>query len=426
MESLENEHRRRAATQSLAVAARNMLKLAVRNIRRHTARTALTLSAITFGVVALILSGGFVVDLLDQFAESLIHSQSGHLQIARRGFFEGGASRSQDHLLTDQGLIRASLAEDPRVVETMGRLSFSALLNNGHADLPVIGNGIEPEKERRLGTSLTMIEGRPLADKDEYGVLIGQGVAHALQIKVGDHATLLASTIDGAMNTLDVEVVGIFQTISKEYDARGILLALGDAQALMQTRAVNVVVAYLARTSQTDPVAQRLAASLPSDSYEVKTWRALNDFYEKTVELYDRQFGVLLLIILLMVLLGVANTVNMTAFERLSEFGTMRALGNSGAQVFWLVVSENVLLGFLGAIAGVTLGAALALVISHFGIPMPPPPNANVGYIARIRLDSGIIAVAAMVGLAAPVLAAFWPAVRVSRVPVVEALRSSD
>jgi len=68
----------------------------------------------------------------------------------------------------------------------------------------------------------------------------------------------------------------------------------------------------------------------------------------------------------------------------------------------------------------------LALVISHFGIPMPPPPNANVGYIARIRLDSGIIAVAAMVGLAAPVLAAFWPAVRVSRVPVVEALRSAD
>jgi putative ABC transport system permease protein len=403
-----------------------MLTLAARNIRRHTARTALTLSAIAFGVAALILSGGFVVDLLDQFAESLIHSQSGHLQIARHGYFDDGAGRPKDRLLSDQGPIRALLSAEPHVVETMGRLSFSALLNNGHADLPVIGNGIEPDKERRLGTSLTMIAGRQLADTDEYAILIGEGVASALQLKAGDHATVLASTIDGAMNTLDVEVVGIFRTISKEYDARGVLLSLRDAQALVQTGAVNVVVAYLAQTAQTVPVARRLAASLPPGGYDVKTWSELNDYYEKTAKLYDRQFGILLLIILLMVLFGVANSVNMTAFERLSEFGTMRALGNSGARVFWLIVSENVLLGIVGAAAGVTLGAVLAWAISAIGIPMPPPPNANVGYIARIRMDGGIVAIAAIVGLTAPILAAFWPAIVVSRVPVVEALRAAD
>ena len=146
----------------------------------------------------------------------------------------------------------------------MGRLSFSALLNNGRADLPVIGSGIEPDKERRLGTSLAIIDGRQLTDKDEYGVLIGQGVAHALQLKAGDRATLVTNTIEGAMNTLDVEVVGVFQTISKEYDARAVRLALRDAQTLLQTQAVNVVVAYLALTSQTDTVAQDLSATLDS------------------------------------------------------------------------------------------------------------------------------------------------------------------
>lgn len=402
-----------------------MLKLATRNVRRHTARTVLTLAAISFGVVALILSGGFVVDLLDQFAESLIHSQSGHLQIARLGYFDGGASRPNDHLIADDGQVRALIAADPRVVETVGRLRFSALLNNGRADLPVIGSGIEPSKERRFGTALTIIEGRALTDEDAYGVLIGQGLAHALHLKVGDHATLLASTIDGAMNTLDVKVVGVFQTISREYDARGVLLALGDAQALVQTQAVNVLVAYLAQTSQTGEAAERIAASLPVGQYEVRTWRALNDFYEKTVALYDRQFGVLLLIILLMVFLGVANAVNMTAFERLGEFGTMRALGNSGTRVFWLVVSENVVLGILGAIIGVALGSALAFAISAAGIPMPPPPNANVGYVARIRLDGGIVMMAAIVGLVAPALAAVWPATRVSRLPLIDALRAA-
>ena len=403
-----------------------MFKVALRNIKRQTARTALTLSAIAFGVVALILSGGFVVDLLQQFAESLIHSQSGHLQIARRGYFEGGASRSESQLLFDQGEIRALLAKDPRVVESMGRLSFSGLLNNGRADAPIIGIGVEPDKERRLGTSLTIIDGHQLTDKDKYGILIGQGVAHALQLKPGDHATLVTNTIDGAMNTLDVEVVGIFQTISKEYDARAVRLALRDAQTLLQTRSVNVVVAYLARTSQTDTIAEGLSATLDAGGFEVKTWRQLNDFYENTARLYRRQFGVLLLIILLMVLLGVANTVNLAAFERLSEFGTMRAIGSSGARVFLVVVYENVLLGSLGAVAGIALGVALALAISELGIPMPPPPNSNVGYVARIRLDAGVIGLSAMVGLVAPILAALWPAARIARMPVVEALRSAE
>jgi putative ABC transport system permease protein len=403
-----------------------MLRLALRNIFRHTARTALTLSAIAFGVVALILSRGFVVDLLEQFAESLIHSQSGHVQIAQRGYFEGGANRPETRLVADPAAIQALLAKDPRVVESLGRLNFSALLNNGRADFPIIGSGIEPDKERRLGTSLTIIEGRQLTNSDRYGILIGNGLAHALQLKAGDRATLVANTIEGAMNTLDVEVVGVFQTISKEYDARAIRLGLHDAQSLLQTPGVNVVVAYLERTSQTDAFAQGLAATLGPKGYEVETWQDLNPFYEDTVQLYQRQFGVLLLIILLMVLLGVANTVNLTAFERLSEFGTMRAIGNSGAHVFRLVVIENLLLGLLGAIAGVALGIAFALAISKIGIPMPPPPNADVGYVAHIRLTAGLIALAASVGFVAPVLAALWPATRVSRVSIVQALGASE
>jgi putative ABC transport system permease protein len=156
---------------------------------------------------------------------------------------------------------------------------------------------------------------------------------------------------------------------------------------------------------------------------EVKAWNELNDFYDKTVQLYDRQFGVLRLIILVMVLLSVVNSVNMSLFERIGEFGTMRAVGDRGGRIFGLVLAEGMILGFLGAALGVLIGVVLAIAISLVGIPMPPPPNSNLGYTAAVRLVPSVIASAFATGWIATVLASVLPAWRVSRIPVVDALR---
>ena len=91
---------------------------------------------------------------------------------------------------------------------------------------------------------------------------------------------------------------------------------------------------------------------------EVKTWVELNDFYEKTVELYKGQFAVLQLIILVMVLLSVANSVNMSIFERTGEFGTMKAFGNRNSQVIQLIMTESILLGLIGSALGVGIGVS--------------------------------------------------------------------
>ncbi len=109
------------------------------------------------------------------------------------------------------------------------------------------------------------------------------------------------------------------------------------------------------------------------------------------------------------------NTVNMTVFERTGEFGTMRALGNRGVDVFVLILVESTLLGFIGATAGVLLGVLLAWIISAIGIPMPPPPNADIGYTAQIRLVPSVVAGAFAIGFLATVLAAIAPALRVAR-----------
>ena len=402
-----------------------MLKLALRNVLRQKSHTIMTLAAIMSGVAGLILAGGWVNDIFVQLSEALIHSQSGHLQVYKEGFFAEGSRAPEKYLITAPNAIKQRIAANPDVADVMARLNFSGLLNNGRSDLPIIGEGVEAGQEARLGSSVSIIAGRQLNDKDAFGIVLGHGVAQGLKLKPGDHVTLLANTLEGALNSIDLEVIGVFQSFSNDYDARAIKIPLAAAQELLGTQDVNALVISLKKTEDTDRIDVWLKEQLGASGLEVKTWVELNDFYEKTVELYKGQFGVLQLIILVMVLLSVANSVNMSIFERTGEFGTMMALGNRSSQIFRLIMVESILLGVIGVGLGLGLGIALALVISAIGIPMPPPPNANMGYTAHIQIVPSVLLMSCVIGIVATIMAAILPARHVSRTPVVEALRQN-
>ncbi len=402
-----------------------MIYLALRNLARHRARTAMTLAAIVFGVVGLILSGGFVQDIFVQLGEALIHSQTGHLQVMRRGYYEAGTRTPERFLIEQPERLRAAIASNSAVDDVLARVAFFGLLNNGRTDWGIVGEGVEPGKEARLGSYLRIAAGRQLKESDRNGAAIGQGVAQALNLHPGDPVTLLVNTSDGALNTLDLEVIGVFQSFSKDYDARAIRIPLAAAQGALSTHGVNTLVVSLKDTSDTLPIATELRGKFSDQHFDVRTWVELNDFYEKTLALYDRQFGVLQLIILVMVLLSVANSVNMSVYERVGEFGTMMALVDSRGRVAQLIVTESTLLGAIGSAVGVVLGVTLALIVSVIGIPMPPPPNANLAYTAHIQLVPAAIATAFAIGAAATALASLLPALRVAQTPVVDALREN-
>lgn len=402
-----------------------MFKLPLRNVFRQRTRSAITLMAIAFGVASLVLAGGFVHDTYIQLAEALIHSQFGHVQISRAGFFEKG-SRSPDKYAIDQPRpVRQRLEALAEVDDVLARTSFSGLINNGRMDLSIFGEGIEPNRESRLGSYLRIKVGRQLADSDAYGILIGDGVANALKLKPGDQVTLLVSTSGGALNTLDFDVIGVFQSFSKDFDARAVRIPLAAAQTLLGSQGVNTLVLSLKETRVTQAVVNRLRQSLDPKQFEAKAWYELSDFYEKTVDLYERQFGVLRSIILIMVLLSVANSVNMTVMERVGEFGTMMALGDRRRRTFGLIVAESAVLALAGSCIGVVLGSALAAGISAVGIPMPPPPNSDLGYTARIQIVPLELGLAFSVGMVATIAASILPAWRATRTPVVDALRQN-
>jgi putative ABC transport system permease protein len=397
---------------------------ALRNIFRHRARSAATLAAISIGVASLILAGGFVKDIFIQLGEAIIHSQTGHLQITRQGYQEGKIRAPEKFLIEMSADLKVEVVKNVPDVEIItSRLSFVGTLNNGKRDLGVVGEGIEADLEKEIGTYLQFVAGRPLNKTDLDGMVIGQGVAKNLDLKVGDRVTLLATLAQGAVNTMDFEVVGIFQSFSKDFDARAIRITLPSSQTLMDTSAVHMLVVVLQKTETTAKAAIKIQQMLSGRLFDTAAWSNISDFYEKTVELYDRQFGVLRLIILVMVLLSVANTINMSLFERTREFGTMKAIGDRTNDIFKLIIAESLCLGLLGAFFGMLLGTVAGLAISAIGIPMPPPPNANLGYLAQIRLDAFSVISAGAIGFIACVLGSISPASRASRLDIGEALR---
>jgi putative ABC transport system permease protein len=375
------------------------------------------------GVASLIVVGGFVEDILVQLREGTIHSQYGHIQIYKAGYSIAGRRSPFQFMITDSDLIIHRLEGIAHVATITPRLNLSGLLSNGKTNLAVIGEGVDAEKERSISSFLKLVSGKSLSAELPYGILLGQGVANSLKLKVGDRATLLLSTVGGAFNTLDFEVVGIFQTFSKDFDDRAVRITIGAGQELLNTKAVHKLVLGLDDTAATETVAAKIRGILGLEHFEIKEWQQLADFYQSAVDLYRRYFIIFRIIILGMVLLGVANSVNLSIFQRTGEFGTLRAIGNRSGAIFRLLICEHFILAMLGSSAGVVLGAAIAWAVSQVGIPMPSMPNSNTAYNAQITLVPSEIVTAFAIGLAATLCAAILPALRATKLPVIEALR---
>ena len=386
----------------------------------------MTLASLVFGVTGLILSGGFVEDIFIQLREATIQSRLGHMQIYRTGFYDNSTKEPYKYMIEKPAPLEEYLSKLPLVEQSMKRVQFFGLINNGKTDMPIFGEGVEPGKEAaQLGDFFRIIDGRQITDDDEYGILLGEGVASAMNLQVGDDITVLANSPDGGLNSVELVVVGVFRTFSKDFDARAVRVNLTAAQELLYVESVHAVVVSISDTLKTDWLAAFLKKQFSDKGYEVKTWLELDDFYSKTVELYKAQLGVLQLIILLVVLLSVGNSVSMTAYERVGEFGTLKALGKSSKDVHRLILIESLILGVVGSLLGILVGVGLALLISAIGIPMPPPPGSNTGYIAYIRVVPMTLVIAFIIGFSATMLSALFAARGAAKVPVVDALREN-
>lgn len=398
-------------------------RLAWRNATRQWRRSLFGLSAVALGTAALVLATGFIEWNFLHYREELIHTQLGHVRIHVAGYTKYGYAEPFKYLLPDDAALLAALRRLPEVLEVTPRLAVNGLISHGDATVPFIGQGVEPEDGRSAIGSANVIAGSPLTD-DGSSVLLGQGLARLLGVAVGDSVALITSTQNGGINGTDARVRGIFTTVSKAYDDRALRLPIVLAQRLLRTKGAHTWMILLRDTDDTQSAVTALRRMLPASRFEVIPWWTLSDFYNKSSVLFARQVRVMKIIIGLLIVLSISNTLMMAVAERTSEIGTALALGATRRRVLRRFVLEGALLGLLGSIVGAVIGAALAHVISRIGIPVPAPPGMANGYLAQILVTPALLAGAVTLTLATAALASVYPALRASKMMIVDALRA--
>jgi len=402
-----------------------MFRLAFLNIFRHRGRTATAVSAISFGIIALLLAGGFMEWIFWAMRESVIQSQLGHIQIARSGYMKAGAADPYEYLLTAQFDEKLILDSAPEVEVMTPRLHFNGLISHDDVTLAFVGEGVHPEKEVKLGKVFAITQGEQLSSSDEGGIIIGRGMAETLGLQLGDTVVLLVNTASGGISAVEGIIRGIFSTGVKGYDDSVLRLPIETARKLLRVSGTHVWAVMLDQTEHTDRVLQRWVDRFPEIDSQLQfiPWYEQTDFYNKTVALFSKQMDVVRFIIALIIVLSISNTLIMSVMERTGEIGTQMAIGIKRRKILQLFVTEGLLLGIVGGIAGLVLGVALAYIISAIGIPMPPPPGMDEGFTGEIILTFPLAVKTVALAVFATLLASFYPAWKASRLEIVNALR---
>jgi putative ABC transport system permease protein len=402
------------------------LAIAWRNVFRNWHRSLFTVLVAGIGGIAILMTVGYMLSAFVAVREGAIRGGLGHLQIANVAEFEGYSDVPLQHGLGPDDVERvraAALAMDPEVI-VMPRLELQGVASSGERSVIFLGDGVSANDERRFSRYYSGVaEGKGLERVGDVTqpAVIGHEMARLLGVRIGDSITLLSPTVTGGLNAVDVEVVGLLKTGVPLTDRTRVVLPLELAKTLLRSGKVNRIVLGLDKAERTQQVRDSLAARL--GGLEIKTWSALAVFYHQLVDIYVRQFSVLGLIIMTVVVLTFSNAVLLSVIERTREIGTLAALGIRRRYIRLQFVLEGLLLGGAGGGLAVIAGALLMMALNALQIQMPAPPGQTEGYPLHFTFSTAA-AFSILVGnMVLGVLSAFLASSRVTRLNLLSALQ---
>ncbi len=415
-----------------------LLKLAVKNVLRQSGRTLLSMVAIIFGVMALILGRGFVSGMKENMIRAQVDALTGHVVAMPADYPTTGGRFPIDELLTLTEAERAWLAD--RGYAWTVRTFFTPRVVRGRDAMRVRAIGFDPGRDEQIfprgdWTLRREPTNAGASAVSDDGVLISAGIARIFGVGPGDTLLFESRTVDGALNALELPISGVFESGNPALDRVTVLMPRPLVHDLIQHgEAFSHLVLRLESRYEAFAVAQDLAEQLGTRA-KVRTWRQESQALVEAQEIRQRILDVIAFVLLAIAATGIANTVLMAAYERVREIGTLRALGLRRTGVAALFLLEGAVLGVVGALAGALAGGAL---VSHWavsGIDLSGFADAagaegmydDLPFTSMLYMEFSWATIlgAAAFGLAVALLSSIYPAVVATRLAPADAVRAT-
>jgi putative ABC transport system permease protein len=394
---------------------------ACRNVLRNRRRALMALAITAVGTAAVLIGSGFALFTYQSLRE-VSARDTGQVILAAKNYFEGDEDMPMQNGLGGAAALAGELRALPGVRSVLPRIQFSGLISNGDKSAVFIGSGVAPELDfQARGPQMRFVEGEPFGPgASAPEIAIGADLARLMKAKVGSSLTLLATTTEGTLNAVDVVVRGIISVGVPDIDKRLVMTDVAAVQKLLLTDKVSTLSVYLKDTDATAATAAGVSSAKPG--LEVRTWLDLAVFYKAVRDLYNRIFGMLGVIMVVIVLFAMSNTMSMAVAERTREIGTLRAIGTHPAELVRNFVLEGIAIGVAGALVGMAIAGAATFALAFAGIQMPPPPGRSTGYPLLVNFSPLLYAATGTAVVAISALAAWAASAKAARKPITEAL----
>ena len=367
-----------------------VFKFAWRNVWRNRRRSQVTIAAMSFGLLVMILYAGLMEGYLRMMERNVVDLEVGDVQIFAEDYRNAPSLHTR---IADPERILVSL--DRAGYPASARLLAFGLAAADESSAAVSFRGIDVARDARVSAVNERIaQGHWLDPARPKEVVIGGKLARTLAVGLGAEIVVISQGADDAMAYDLFRVRGILEAIGDATDRTGVFMS--DAafrELLVVPEGVHQIV--VRRPSELPLESAVLEIEGIVRTHDVLSWRKLMPTIASMLDSARGAMVAMFLIVYLAIAILILNAMLMAVFERIREFGVLKALGVGPGAVMGIILIET----------AIQVGVALAIGI---GLAIP-----GLIYLTRVGIDLGALAGTSVVGVAMDSVwrAAFTPQV---------------
>ena len=402
-----------------------ILKIALRNIFRQKRRTILTalamIAGFTLSSLFIGLSDGAYGNIITMFTRNRI----GHIQVHREGYLD---KPSLYETIDDYPSVGETIQSTTGVEAWTPRVYAAGLGSVGEKSTAVQVIGVDVAREiQATRFDQKMIEGSVLAETASHEAVIGKGLAKILSGTVGSEIVIFSQGADGSIANDVYKIIGIAESGDDGTDRVACYLHIEDAQELFVLEGrIHEIVVIVSNINQVSKVTDAIKARLNNSTLDVAPWQVVAKSFYRAMKVDQQGDAIARWVIMLIVAIGVLNTVLMSVLERTREYGVLKAVGTKPTQIFWLVICEVVIIAIGSIAVGALLGVLANYLLSIYGITYPEEITYGGMKIKTLyaEVNARCLIIPAITVMLSATIVSLFPAIKAARIMPAKAMRT--